>query len=190
MHDSVSASATPGGRRHRPASISHSPLTEERLLCSQWSSTQTTGGSNLILHRKLKYSMCFLTDVIVKIEKTRSNRIQKTSISGVKFSWTSLSLIRSPFSDEPPNQVEQLVVERYDHLLHPVDHVLNGLKLGGHPLHGILWIMVPRVESNVPQMTVMIGTERGRLGQAWGGLDILDQYENRQSILKCVRRCC
>ena len=42
-----------------------------------------TGWSKWILHRKLMYSMRFLTDVIVKIE-------QHISTSCVKFSWTTL----------------------------------------------------------------------------------------------------
>ena len=39
-----------------------------------------------------------MTDVILKIEKNLSNSIQNTSISGVKFSWTTLYFKSIPFS--------------------------------------------------------------------------------------------
>ena len=41
--------------------------------------------STWILSRKLKHSMYFLIDVIVKIERAPSNSIQSTSISSVKY---------------------------------------------------------------------------------------------------------
>ena len=37
----------------------------------------------------MKYLMCSLREVILKIERDLSNRIQNTSISGVKFSFTT-----------------------------------------------------------------------------------------------------
>ena len=42
----------------------------------------------------MKHSICFLTYVLVKIEKALSNSIQKTSISCVKSSWTTLYTLR------------------------------------------------------------------------------------------------
>ena len=42
----------------------------------------STGWSSWILHRKWKYSIGFLTDNIVKIEKALLNRIQNTVLSG------------------------------------------------------------------------------------------------------------
>ena len=52
-----------------------------------------TGRSKWILHRKLKYSICCLKNVILKIERDLSNSISNTSISGVKFSWTTLYVV-------------------------------------------------------------------------------------------------
>ena len=43
-----------------------------------------------ILHRKLKYSICCVRDVILKIERNLSNCKYNTLISDVKFSWTTL----------------------------------------------------------------------------------------------------
>ena len=53
----------------------------------------STGRSNWILHRKMKYSICCLRDVILEIE--RQHPKYRTSISGVKFSWTTC--LRSHF---------------------------------------------------------------------------------------------
>ena len=49
-----------------------------------------TGRSNWIKHRKLKYSICCLLDIILKIERDLSISIKNTSISGGKFRWTTL----------------------------------------------------------------------------------------------------
>ena len=49
-----------------------------------------TEGSSWIKHRKLKYSIRCLRDVILKNERDLSNNISNTSISGVKFSCTTL----------------------------------------------------------------------------------------------------
>ena len=51
-----------------------------------------TGRSNGILHRKLKYFICCLSGIIVKIGRALLNNTYDTSISGVKFSWTTLYL--------------------------------------------------------------------------------------------------
>ena len=48
------------------------------------------GWSNRMLHRKLKYSICFLTNIRLRKEKALSNNIHNTSISSVKSSCTTL----------------------------------------------------------------------------------------------------
>ena len=52
-----------------------------------------TGRSTWILHWKLLYYICCLTDVVLRIERDLSNNIKNTSISGVKFGWTTLYII-------------------------------------------------------------------------------------------------
>ena len=54
------------------------------------SKLKSTGWSNRILPRKLKYAIYFLIDVTVKIERALSNCIQSTSISSGKICWTTL----------------------------------------------------------------------------------------------------
>ena len=50
----------------------------------------STGRSNWILHRELKYFIRCLRDVIQNRERDLSNTILNTSISGVKSCWTTL----------------------------------------------------------------------------------------------------
>ena len=44
------------------------------------------------LLRKLKYSICFMINVIVKVERARLNSIQSTSFSCATFSWTTMNI--------------------------------------------------------------------------------------------------
>ena len=61
----------------------------------RWNGTMHTGWSNWILHRKLKYYICWLRDVILKCRKRSLKQHNNTSISGVKSSWTSLYISKS-----------------------------------------------------------------------------------------------
>ena len=64
------------------------------------------GWSNWIKHRKYKYYICWLTGVILKIERDLSNNIWNTLISGVKFSGTTL------FSVVPYEMCERFISRR------------------------------------------------------------------------------
>ena len=76
------------------------------------------GRSNWIRYRILKYFICCLRDVIQTIVIDLSNSIYNTSISGVKFSWTTLYIVikkalRADPLDSTPSLLHVLYLSPY-----------------------------------------------------------------------------